>query len=82
MSAPDTNVERQENNHKPALLGIRGAVIFGVVMIVLMIAFTVSRGENPSSETLIGDEAEQTTERSGADGVTVDSYQPGTNESN
>jgi len=82
MSAPDTNIERQETNHKPALLGIRGALIFGVLMIVLMIGFTMSRGETPSAQTLIGEEAAQTNERNGAAGVKIDSYAPGTNETN
>ena len=28
MSAPDTNVEKEEQKHKPALLGIKGAIGF------------------------------------------------------
>lgn len=78
MSAPDTNVEKQAENHKHALLGIRGALLFGVVMILLMIAFTVMRGEEPTADTLIGTEQEQ--EQS--DGVNVDPVTPGTNVSN
>ncbi|MEW9919101.1 hypothetical protein AB2B41_05780 [Marimonas sp. MJW-29] len=82
MSAPDTNVERQEDTHKPALLGIRGALIFGFAMILLMVIFTFSRGEDPSAETLIGSEAERVEgERPGA-GVAIDTYAPGTNETN
>ncbi|KIN64624.1 hypothetical protein Z946_3516 [Sulfitobacter noctilucicola] len=80
MSAPDTNVERQADEHKPSLLGIRGAMIFGALMIVLMIAFTAFRGTTPSEETLIGSETETSTQ--GADGVAIDPVAPGTNESN
>lgn len=66
MSAPDTNVERQADRHKPSLLGIRGAMIFGALMIVLMIAFTMSRGEAPSEEIIIGEEGAQSTQSTGA----------------
>jgi len=30
MSAPDTNIDKQEKQHKPALLGVKGAMIFGI----------------------------------------------------
>ena len=36
MSAPDTNVERQKKKHKPSLLGIGAAAVFGVTMIVIL----------------------------------------------
>ena len=32
MSAPDTNIDKQEKQHKPALLGVKGAMIFGIVV--------------------------------------------------
>ena len=32
MSAPDTNIDKQEKQHKPALLGVKGAMIFGIVI--------------------------------------------------
>tara|TARA_R110002124_G_scaffold53302_2_gene152813 strand:+ start:261 stop:458 length:198 start_codon:yes stop_codon:yes gene_type:complete len=65
MSAPDTNVERQEKRHKPSLLGIRGAIIFGVVMVLLVILFSVMRGGDPAV--------------SGSD-VDVETVAPGTND--
>lgn len=79
MSAPDTNVERQEQKHKASLLGIRGAVIFGVVMVLLVIVFSVMNGSEPSEETLIGTGTEQ---QDTSQGVQVDPAVPGTNESN
>ncbi|KIN61463.1 hypothetical protein Z945_2455 [Sulfitobacter noctilucae] len=83
MSAPDTNVERQEAKHKPSLFGIKGAVLFGAAMIILMVIFTVMRGETPTEDTVIGNE-EQTdgAMNNGAAGVTLDPVEPGTNESN
>ena len=78
MSAPDTNVEKQAEKHKHSLLGIRGAMIFGFAMLLLVVAFSVMRGSEPSAETLIGSEAQQ--EQS--DGVNVDPVTPGTNVSN
>lgn len=82
MSAPDTNVERQENKHKPALLGIRGALIFGVVMILLMIGFTASRGMAPEADTIIGDDGERVEDARMGAGVEIDPYMPGTNQTN
>lgn len=58
MSAPNTNIERQEKNHKPALLGIKGAMLFGVVMLLVIVFFAVMNGSQPSEETLIGTETE------------------------
>ncbi|MBD3663620.1 hypothetical protein [Sulfitobacter aestuariivivens] len=34
MSAPDTNIEKQESRHAPALWGIKGAMIFGALMLI------------------------------------------------
>lgn len=46
MSAPDTNIEKQETRHKPALLGIKGAVIFGVVMVLLLLFVILNNGRD------------------------------------
>ncbi|MFK7838100.1 MAG: hypothetical protein AB8B60_17960 [Sulfitobacter sp.] len=73
MSAPDTNVERQAERHKPALMGIRGAMIFGALMLILMIAFTFDRADEPA---VLSNGADDTS------AVAVDAYAPGTNQSN
>ena len=78
MSAPDTNIEKQTENHKHALLGIRGALAFGFAMLLLVIAFSVLRGSEPPADTLIGTEEAQ----EASDGVNVDPVTPGTNVSN
>lgn len=82
MSAPDTNIDRQAERHKPSLIGIRGAMIFGVLMIVLMIAFTMSRGEAPTEDTIMSEEGAATVQSEGAAGTEIDPVTPGTNESN
>lgn len=46
MSAPDTNVEKQEANHKPALLGIKGAMLFGAAMMIGLVAFSMFRADD------------------------------------
>lgn len=34
MSAPDTNVEKEERRHKPALFGVKGAIVFVLILFV------------------------------------------------
>jgi hypothetical protein len=80
MSAPDTNVEKQEKRHRPALWGIKGALVWGALMLLLIVGFSVMRGEEPTSENIIGDEGAVQTEE--VEGVTVDPVEPGTNVSN
>jgi len=40
MSAPDTNVKKQEKRHKPSLLGIKGVLIFAGVLLVGLVVWT------------------------------------------
>lgn len=47
MSAPDTNVETQKKRHKPALMGIRGAVLFALVLLLGLIGWVASQGQTP-----------------------------------
>lgn len=79
MSAPDTNISQQQQNHRPALIGIRGAMIFGAAMLALIIGFALLNGSEPSEETLIGSEAarEQYEQQGGVVPVV-----PGSDESN
>lgn len=62
MSAPDTNVEKQEAKHKPSLMGIRGAMIFGALMMIGLAAFAMFRaddfGASAYDEGKSGEEAE------------------------
>lgn len=77
MSAPDTNIERQEKRHKPALLGMGGAVAFGAIMLLLIIAFGVMRGGDASIEEVYNEEG-----TAAGTATEFDTYQPGTNDSN
>ncbi len=47
MSAPETNVEKQKKQHKPALMGIRGAVLFALVLLLGLIGWVASNGQTP-----------------------------------
>ena len=71
MSAPDTNIEKQEERHKTALLGIKGAMVFGVLMVLIIIFLAVMRSNEPA--TGVGTQTSP---------VTVDQIEPGTNVSN
>ncbi len=77
MSAPDTNIERQTEKHKPALFGIRAAMIFGALMLVGVGIVSVSGGGDTTvGEVYDGDvETKEST-------VGFDTYAPGTNQSN
>jgi hypothetical protein len=46
MSAPDTNIDTQEKQHKPALLGIMAAMVFGVMMVMLLLFFIIDNGRD------------------------------------
>ena len=57
MSAPDTNTHKQEKEHKPSLLGIKGAMLFAVLAILVVILFMWGNGR----EADIGSSAIQDT---------------------
>lgn len=44
MSAPDTNVDRQTEKHKPSLLGIGAVVVFAVIALGLFLLMVFDRG--------------------------------------
>ena len=79
MSAPDTNIERQKSEHKPALLSIRAAVVFGALMLMAVIFTTVMQGQPPTEETMSGDPEERAEFKAN---VSTDPVEPGTNVSN
>ena len=75
MSAPQTNVEKQEQRHKPALFGIRAAMIWGALMIVLLIGYNIWFSGQPDAVTSMDDDGAVTST------VPTDTYAPGTNNS-
>ncbi len=66
MSAPDTNVKRQEENHKPSLFGTKGAIVAVVAIIIALIAYNMFKPETVTQDTQGGT-------------VATDTYAPGTN---
>ncbi|WP_298857423.1 hypothetical protein [uncultured Sulfitobacter sp.] len=75
MSAPDTNIESQEAKHRPSLWGIKGAMIFGALMMIGLVAFNmVNTGDGEAVSNTSGVNAE-------TDTVATDVYEPGTNSS-
>lgn len=47
MSAPNTNVEKQKDQHKPALIGLRGTMIFAAVLLVGLLTWLAYNGQEP-----------------------------------
>jgi hypothetical protein len=78
MSAPDTNIERQERNHKPALIGIKGSMIFGALMLIAAIVYALSNGSSPSDASMSHGPAERLAAEQGS---AFDLSQPDTHQS-
>lgn len=69
MSAPDTNIKKQERRHKAPLLGMKGVVVFAALCLIALVFYTVLQTDDAGTEAVIeGDTPEATVE--GA--VTVD----------
>ncbi len=49
MSAPDTDVEKQKKEHKPALIAIRAAMIFAGILLLGLIVWTFAQGDEPET---------------------------------
>ena len=76
MSAPDTDPDKQEREHKPSLLGIKGAMIFGVLMLLGLIIYTAMNADEPTADAVTNtDQAEDATAT-----VPEVSVEPGTND--
>lgn len=50
MSAPDTNVEREEQKHKTPLLGIGGSILWAGVLLVGLIVWISYNGSTPEEQ--------------------------------
>ncbi|MFQ6553258.1 hypothetical protein AAD018_013055 [Aestuariibius insulae] len=48
MSAPDTDLEKQEKKHKGPLIGMGAAAGFGVVLLIVFVGYLVISGGAPS----------------------------------
>ncbi|RVV98793.1 hypothetical protein EKE94_07800 [Mesobaculum littorinae] len=49
MSAPHTDVERQEKRHRFPLMGMGGVVLFAILLLVLWIAWLALAGNDPDT---------------------------------
>ncbi len=47
MSAPKTDLEKQEKRHKGPLTGIVGVVVFALVLLLLFVGYVVWQGDSP-----------------------------------
>ena len=47
MSAPKTNVEKEEKRHKPALMGIKGLLIFVAILMLLFGGYMMIKADGP-----------------------------------
>lgn len=47
MSAPDTNVEKQEKRHKVPLVGMVGGVVFALLLLAGLFFFVIGSGDEP-----------------------------------
>lgn len=62
MSAPNTNIEKQEKRHKPALNGIRLSLIVAAVLFIGYLIYIAAAGDDPDESGLrIDTDAEQIT---------------------
>jgi hypothetical protein len=75
MSAPDTNIHAQEKRHRPSLWGIKGALIFGVLMMVGLLGFNLINSGDGAAVTNADPQGPTTT------AAETDVYAPGTNSS-
>lgn len=55
MSAPNTDVEKQEKRHKPALIGMGAAVAWSVVLLIGLITWVVWQGNEPEGAEAVVD---------------------------
>lgn len=50
MSAPDTNLPKEAKRHRPALIGIAAAVIFGLVVFMAIGFEATDTTDDPSAD--------------------------------
>ncbi|ETX29241.1 hypothetical protein [Roseivivax isoporae] len=83
MSAPDTNTEKEEKRHRPALLGIRATLVYAGILLIAFIAWisfssSEDTGEPGGDDTVQTVPEGQETENA-LEGYEEDNYEPGGN---
>ncbi|SLN47005.1 hypothetical protein ROJ8625_02279 [Roseivivax jejudonensis] len=83
MSAPDTNTEKEEKRHRPALLGIRASLVYGAVLLTCLVLWSLFSGEDETGEVGISDNTEMVPEgqetEEALEGFEEETYEPGGN---
>ena len=82
MSAPNTNVEKQEKRHRSSLLGIRAVLVYAAVLLTAFVAynFSMSGQDDPMAGAEAGSSIQAgDTEASTLDGYKAEEYEPGGN---
>jgi cytoskeletal protein RodZ len=51
MSAPKTNLEKEEKRHRPALLGIKASLIYAAILLAALLIWLAARGDEPGEES-------------------------------
>ena len=51
MSAPDTNIEKQERRHKGPMTGMKAAIGFALVLFLGLIVWTSYQADNETATT-------------------------------
>jgi len=73
MSAPDTNTDKQERAHRPALLGIKAAIAFGLLMLLGVLGYNaINAGDGAAVSNATPGAAQ-------SEAAPTDVYEPGTN---
>ncbi|MGP6085720.1 hypothetical protein [Antarctobacter jejuensis] len=47
MSAPDTNIDKQQSRHRPSLTGIGLSVGFAATLLVVFLGWVFAQGQDP-----------------------------------
>ncbi len=68
MSAPDTNVKRQEKEHRPALFGIGFSLLWGTVLLIGLVLWVVFNGNEPGDGEAVDGTAAPTEQAAPANG--------------
>tara|TARA_R110002072_G_scaffold18676_6_gene69703 strand:- start:2443 stop:2640 length:198 start_codon:yes stop_codon:yes gene_type:complete len=53
MSAPATNVEKQERRHKVPLMGLKGVVVIAALLLIGLVFYAVLQSDDRETDTLI-----------------------------
>lgn len=56
MSAPDTNVKKQEKQHKVPLVGMVWSVVWAAILLIGLLVWLSFSGNEPGNDQSIGEE--------------------------